>query len=248
MSSISIGQAAKPQNWIFEKRLTWFTRIGAKTWSAHRSLLVLGCESILAATSYTFTVYILSDTQEADWPFRVLRTTLAFLILFRVTGLVTAGLYRHSLRYACIPDLIAIGKIALVSSLFFWAFMWWRFPQLGLPASLFIFDWLFLQILWSGLHFAPRIFRAQRGSRRNNRKRVLIVGAGDAGMTLLKELMTDPTSASEPVALVDDDLTKSGRSIYGVRVLEGTKNIARIAAELRAQEILVCVPTATTLQ
>ena len=67
-------------------------------------------------------------------------------------------------------------------------------------------------------------------------------------MTLLKELMSDPTSASKPVALVDDDPVKSGRSMYGVQAFEGTKNIARIAATLHAQEILVCVPTATAPQ
>ena len=248
MSSISIGRTAKPTDWMFVRSAAWLTRIAGKTWSAHRSLLVLGSQSILAVASYSFAVYVLSDTQETGWSFKTLRATLAFLILFRVAGLATVGLYRRSMRYACIPDLISIGKIALVSSLCYWAFVWWRFPELRLPAAVFIFDWLLLQILWGGLHFAVRVFKAQRGSRRTDRKRVLIVGAGDAGMTLLKELMSDPTSASEPVALVDDDPVKSGRSMYGVQVFEGTKNIARIAATLHAQEILVCVPTATAPQ
>jgi FlaA1/EpsC-like NDP-sugar epimerase len=248
MGSISIARTAKLQDWIFARSAAWATNVAAKTWLAHRSLLVLGSESILAVASYSFAVCMLSDTQEAGSAFKVLRITLAFLFLFRVAGLATVGLYRRSLRYACIPDLISIGKIALVSSLCFWAFVWWRFPRLGLPASLFIFDWLFLQILWGGLHFAARVFKTQRGSRRTNRKRVLIVGAGDAAMILLKELVSDSSSSSEPVALVDDDPAKSGRSFYGVEVLEGTKNIARIAAELQAQEILVCVPTATASQ
>jgi FlaA1/EpsC-like NDP-sugar epimerase len=248
MSSISIGRMVKPQNWIFGKSLAWVAKAAAKAGSAHRSLLILGCESMLAAVSYAFAVYLLSDTQEAGWAFKTLRATLAFLILFRVAGLVSVGLHRRSLRYACIPDLLSIGKIALLTSLFFGAFVWWRFPGLGLPTALFIFDWLFLQILWGGLHFAPRIFKTRRGNQRHDRKRVLIVGAGDAGMTLLKELMTDPSSVSKPVALVDDDPAKSGRSMYGVQVYQGTKNIAQIAAELQAQEILVCVPTATASQ
>jgi FlaA1/EpsC-like NDP-sugar epimerase len=248
MSSISITQTTKPQDWISRRTAGYVARIGAKLWSEHRSALVLSCESMLAVVSFLAAVFVVSETQEHGWATNAIRTTLVFLISFRVVALLSAKLYRRSLRYACIPDIISIAKIAFLSSLFFWTFVWWQFPELRLPAALFLFDWMFLQAMWGGFHFAMRIFRAQQTVQHKGRKRVLVVGAGNAGMTLLKELMTDPGSRCEPVAVVDDDTGKCDRSMYGVPVMSGTKNVARIAAEMRAQEIFVCIPSAAAGQ
>jgi FlaA1/EpsC-like NDP-sugar epimerase len=159
-----------------------------------------------------------------------------------------SGLYHRSLRHSSIPDLISIGKVAFFSSLFFWALVSWQFRDLRIPSALFVIDWMLLQLLWGCLHFGVRIFKTQQAVHRKHGRRVLIVGAGDAGMTLLKELSTDPSSSCQPVAVVDDDLAKSNRSMHGVPVLGGTKNIAKLAAEMRAEEILVCIPSASSSQ
>ena len=248
MSSISITQTTKPHDWISRRTAGCAARIGAQIWSEHRSVLILSCESMLAVVSFLAAVFVVSETQEHGWAISAIRNTLLFLVSFRVLGLLSAKLYRRSLRYACIPDIISIAKIAFLSSLFFWTFAWWQFPELRLPAALFLFDWMFLQALWGGFHFAARFFSVQQAIQHKGRKRVLVVGAGNAGMTLLKELMTDPGSRCEPVAVVDDDAGKCDRSMYGVPVISGTRNVARIAAEMRAQEILVCIPSATAGQ
>jgi FlaA1/EpsC-like NDP-sugar epimerase len=248
MSTLSIGQAARPRDWTLGKVIARGLHLTRRAWCAHRSWIVLSLEIVLAAASYVLAVYIVSETHEPGWAAEILRATFGFLIMFRVAGLVIARPYQRSLRYACIPDLISIGKIALFSGLFFWAFVYWQFQELKTPFALFVLDWMILQLLWGGLHFGSRIIKTQQAVRRKHGRRVLIVGAGDAGMTLVKELSTDPASACRPMALVDDDPTKSNRSMYGVPVVSGTKDIARLAREMRAEEILICIPSATPSQ
>jgi len=248
MSSVSIGQTAQPQGGTLRNVVARGAHLAKSAWSAHRSLFMLCAEIILAAVSYSLAVYVLSETHEPGWALNILRATLGFLILFRLVSLVMSGLYHCSLRHSSIPDLISIGKVAFFSSLFFWALVWWQFRDLRIPSALFVIDWMLLQLLWGCLHFGVRIFKTQQAVHRKHGRRVLIVGAGDAGMTLLKELSTDPSSSCQPVAVVDDDLAKSNRSMYGVPVLGGTKNVARLAAEMRAEEILVCIPSASSSQ
>lgn len=248
MSSLSIRETTPPSDWTLGRAAARYSRLAKRAWCAHRSWFVLGAETVLAAVSYSLAIYVLSETREPGWSLEVLRATLGFLILLRLVGLVMAGLYRRSLRYACIPDLILIGQTAILTSLFFWAFVWWQFRDSKIPLALFVLDWMVLQVLWGSLHFGFRIFKTQQAVRRKHGRRVLIVGAGDAGMTLLKELSMDPTSACQPVALVDDDPTKPNRAIYGVPVVSGTTNIASLAETIRAEEILICIPSATTSQ
>jgi FlaA1/EpsC-like NDP-sugar epimerase len=77
---------------------------------------------------------------------------------------------------------------------------------------------------------------------------VVIVGAGDAGMMLLKELALNSESPCLPVAVVDDDAEKWGRTIHGVPVVGGTDDLARLAAAKCAEEILICIPSASRSQ
>jgi FlaA1/EpsC-like NDP-sugar epimerase len=75
--------------------------------------------------------------------------------------------------------------------------------------------------------------------------RALILGAGDAGTSILKELLLDASSRVLPVGLVDDDPQKGGITICGVPVLGGVRDLQRLVREYQAEEILICVPSAT---
>jgi FlaA1/EpsC-like NDP-sugar epimerase len=76
-------------------------------------------------------------------------------------------------------------------------------------------------------------------------KRVVIIGAGDAGVSVLRELLETPRTGIVPVALVDDDPMKRGTLICGVPVVGGLPNLAVVLSEFQASEVLICVPSAT---
>ena len=216
--------------------------------AARRFLLVLVSEILLAAASYVLAVLALADTRESGWALRVISATIVLLLLCRFAGLASVRLYRRSLLYASIPDLISIAKAVSFTTALFWVLAAWHFHFLRIPAAVFLLDWAFLQILWACLHFGVRVVKTQLAAGRTGGKRVLIVGAGDAGMMLLKEMALDSDSSCRPVAIVDDNPAKRGRSFFGVPVAGGTHDLARLAAQYDVEEILICIPSATRSQ
>jgi len=193
-------------------------------------------------------VYALAEARSAGWASEVLRTTLGWLLLSRVAASESVRLYRRSLRHASIADLLSIAKTISISTFLFGAFVCLQFPRLKIPLAVFAVDWAFLQLLWGGLHFGVRMAKTQQAVWRTGGKRVVIVGAGDAGMALLKELALGSASRYRPVAIVDDDPEKWGRTIHGVPVVSDIAGLAKLAADTRAEEILVGISSATSAQ
>ncbi len=83
-------------------------------------------------------------------------------------------------------------------------------------------------------------FRAPR-----NARSVLIVGAGDGGRLLLRELMKNPELGYRPVGFVDDDPRKQGMRVdRGLEVLGTTEELAEVLEDVEPDEVLIAVPSA----
>lgn len=245
MATLSIGQTTRETSGSVWRRGAIFAR-SRKEAERFRTPLVLGAEISLSALSYTLAVWALSENRGTSWTANVLGASLGLVVLVRFAASVSARLYRRSLRYASVADLILIAKVASASSVGMCALISLKSPPLRIPAAVFVVDWAFLQLFWGGLHFGARVLKTQKAVSRTGGKRVLIVGAGDAGMSLLKALALDPSSGCSPVAVVDDDRGKWGRTIYGVPVFPGgITTLAAIAANTSAEEILICIPSAS---
>ena len=248
MNSVSIARTTGEKIWPGWHFGEGLSRTVRSVWGTRRSVAVLSAEMLLAVTSYTFAIFAWPETHGGLWPGKVLSSTLALLLVCRLAGVWGARLYRRSLRSASIPDFITIVKVASGTTLVFWAVSIWSFPQLKMPPALFVFDWAILLLLWGAMHFGMRVVKTQKKTWSKAGKRVIVVGAGDAGITLLKDLAQDQNGSCRVVALVDDNPEKWGSSICGARVAGGTANLAGIAAENNAEEILICIPSATAQQ
>jgi FlaA1/EpsC-like NDP-sugar epimerase len=248
MHTLSVGQATRDKTGIIFAARTLVAALRRLAGTVDRSALVLLAETLMAAISYTLAVLLLAQARGTAWAAEVLRYTLGFAVAFRLIASASVRLYRRSLRYASVLDFILIAQAVFLSSGALAAFVRWRSSRLKVPAAVFVVDAAFLVLLWGGLHFGARVRRMQQAAKRKHGKRSLIVGAGDAGMTVLKELAQDAASPCRPVAVVDDDAAKWGHTLYGVPVLGGTKDLVGIAARTRADEILICIPSATRPQ
>ena len=213
--------------------------------SARRFLLVLFAEILLAGAAYALAILSLADLREPGWGLHAFSATIGLLLICRFAGLASVRLYRMSLRYASIHDLLSITKAVSFTTAVFWALATWGFRSLHIPAAVFLLDWAFLQIFWAGLHFGVRVLKSHQAAARKDGKRVAVIGAGDAGMMLLREMALDPNLACRPVAIVDDDPAKWGRSYFGVTVVGGTSGLEEYARRLDVEEIFICVPSAT---
>lgn len=243
-AAASCSEPKRTSNAVQQIRATWTHRL--LVCASQRHLVeVLCAEGVLTSVAYTFSVCLLSDVYGPNWARQVLLHTLPWLVGLRLLSFLLMGLCRFSLRAASIPEFICIGKAVSLSSLAFYVYTRFALFNMRLPTALFILDWTLSIFLLVGLHFGLRLYKAQRAIRRSQGKRALIIGAGDAGTNVLKELVLDGTSMVLPVGLIDDDPKKGGRRICGVPVLGGLQDLGRFVREQRAEEVFICIPSAT---
>lgn len=153
------------------------------------------------------------------------------------------GLYRGIWRFSSLPDLIRIFK-AVFFGVFFIAGSLFVYNRLTyMPRSVLPLYCSFLLLFLS----IPRLFyRYYKDWVRHEReaKRTLIIGAGAAGIMLARDLLQDE-GALLPIAFIDDDKAKKGRSIRGVQVLFGTHLVSNYVIEYNIDMILIAIPSAS---
>ncbi len=164
-----------------------------------------------------------------------------------------AGLYNRMWRYASIDELVLIAGGAAGGSLLSAAILFGVILPLaghiGIPRSIPFIDGLLTMLVIGGPRFAIRMawrsrHRESLGRRGDTEKRVLIIGAGDAGAIVVRELHASPQTGLTPVGFIDDDKEKHGIHVYGVLVHGGRESLARIAHELHVDEVIIAMPSA----
>lgn len=153
-------------------------------------------------------------------------------------------LYSSIWEYASIDELMEIVVSVILANIFVSVYV--ILSNMNYSRSLFfiipIIDLFFI----GGIRFLFRTFKRFRGGMKKNGdyKRVIIVGAGAAGAMTLKELRNHQDLYSKPVAFIDDDPKKKGRSINGVPVLGDRNDIYDICEKYAIDEIIIAIPSA----
>ena len=205
---------------------------------------VLGAEVALAGVSFLLTASILGWGQH--WRLWPILSALPLAVPVRALGLLLLGPFKSSLRHADAHELLEIVKAAAASSVVMAGLLVRTgifYPYSSL--AFFVLDWALLILLLGGFHFGARLYRSELWIWRKHVKPVAIVGAGDAGMTLVRELISDPSSRCRPVAIFDDDPKTHGTTICGVTVAGSIGELSSLPREKRVEEVLICIPSAT---
>ncbi len=158
------------------------------------------------------------------------------------------GLYRGLWRFASLPDLWNIARAGVFGALAI-SLALFVFSRLeGVPRSVLLLYPLAL-LFFLG---APRLlYRFWKDSRYGDTpsvpaRRVLILGAGRAGETLVRDLKRE--ERYQPVGFLDDNRTLRGAKLHGVPVLGALENMPEVARESAAEMLLIAMPTASNLQ
>ncbi len=184
---------------------------------------------------------------------RQLRAICAPVLLVKLCTFFLFGLYQGMWRYTSTRDFWRLLQASATSTLLIMAFIFvfYRFEG-GYSRAVFLIDGGLTFLFTGGLRMAIRTFCARYDRTGQplfvppaQRKRILIVGAGAAGEKILREIIENDHLPYRVAGFVDDDPKKHGRSIHGVRVLGPLSELARIAVEQQAEEVLIAVPSAT---
>lgn len=161
------------------------------------------------------------------------------------------GIYRRYWRYASVDDLVSIilavcSATLIIAGLFFGVGILGLNTGRSLPRSVPFIDGLLTLVMIGGVRFSARIVAArwQRGERTGNRKSVLIVGAGNAGAMIAREMLSSRHIQIEPVGFVDDDPVKQKKSIHGLPVLGTRNDIPQLVRKCGIEEVVIAIPTA----
>jgi FlaA1/EpsC-like NDP-sugar epimerase len=157
------------------------------------------------------------------------------------------GSYQKWWRYTDSHDLTRLIQAVVLASLLLIGGVYLVQPHgLTLPRSVAAFDFLLTLLLITGSRFLVRtvLEKPTRGYRLPRGREILIVGAGDGGQQVAREMLRNPELGEVPIGFIDDDPRKVGARMAGVKVLGRTQQLPRILEDAEPHEVIIAIPSA----
>ncbi|MEW6556108.1 MAG: nucleoside-diphosphate sugar epimerase/dehydratase [Elusimicrobiota bacterium] len=171
--------------------------------------------------------------------------TLPLLVVVKLLFFYFFGLFSGLWRYVSIVDLWNIILANFLSSGVFASAVFFYHTFIGYPRSVFIIDFILCTAFIAGVRFFTRLLREKfQITETVKKKNVLIIGAGQSGIAVLRECQNNPLAGLNVVGFIDDDTAKKGHSIFGVKIFGGKKIIPDIVAKYNVEELILAIPSA----
>jgi FlaA1/EpsC-like NDP-sugar epimerase len=190
------------------------------------------------------------DANELPFYFPAVLVMCAVALLIKIPVYFYFGLYRRLWIYASTSELrlitVAVTTASVLTSGVMSLILYFEWLP-GFARSALGIDWLLSLVLIGGSRFALRILSEQsnvRSDAKREAKRVLIIGAGDAGALVVRELQKPSQLNLVPVGFLDDDPAKQNHQIYGVSVIGKVNNLSAILETQQVDEVIIAIPSA----
>ncbi len=215
-----------------------------------RRIVLLICDVLLFAVSSFFALWLryefnIAALIQEEYLMNVVKlfpaTAIVTLIIYAVCGLYNSLWEFAGERETFCIVLASLSASAVHTLLLFLA-------DLAIPRSFVLLQFLFLLIFTLLSRFSYRFLRKQRewfSHRRSDARRTMIIGAGDAGAVIVRELQRSQYSRSHVVCFLDDDTAKIGQHMYGVPVVGNTSFVIEAAKKYNVEEIVLAIPSAS---
>ena len=199
---------------------------------------------LLISASFTASYLIRLQGTGVPWERHVFDRALPALLVARYVFFIVFGLYRGVWRYAGARDAAGVLAACVLSEVVAFLFTWATVPFNGFPQSVFVIDVLLCSFLIGISRFWERALARGLATLvgRGDQRRVIIVGAGRSGRSLLRELRETP--GERVVGFVDDDVALRRRRIQGVSIVGGLDDIGWAVGRLAPDAVLVTIPAA----
>ena len=145
------------------------------------------------------------------------------------------------LAVACVVDALVNTLMILLVN---------RQIEYPVPRSWYFFYGALLLIMMFIGRFSQRGLKtlSNRRHQTEKMKRVLIIGAGEAGNAIIKEIVNSPYVNMKIVGIIDDDKTKKGKFLHGVKVIGDRNDIVDVVETYRVDEIIIALPTVSAME
>jgi FlaA1/EpsC-like NDP-sugar epimerase len=227
--------------------------------------ILLGIDVILLCISWFGSYLIRFDFDIPEKFIDEMFTILPAAVLIKLVCFYLFGVYRGMWRFTSVRDLLDIIKAVSLSTLLIvvWIVLIYRYKNV--PRSIVFIDWCFNIILISGVRLAIRLFFQKfvptspiqsleplDGAGEKHipalNRRLLIIGAGNCGEKILREIQDNPQLRYTVVGFLDDNPNKIGRRIHGIPVRGIIGDVSYLAGKTDADELLIAIPSADTAE
>lgn len=184
---------------------------------------------------------------DAHIPVKYIDAFITLSPIFTLLGLaflMGLNLYSRIWEYASIGEMIAILR-ATTASIGGAIVIIYTFELQGLPRSVYVGTWVMMNALIGASRISWRLFKDRCLIHTEKQaRRILIVGAGDAGAILAREIQSNTKLNMKVVGFVDDDRAKRRQFLYGVPVLGDRSRIPVLVRNLAVEEVIIAIPSA----
>ncbi|MEB7965765.1 polysaccharide biosynthesis protein [Mammaliicoccus sciuri] len=207
-----------------------------------RLVLLLIIDSLIVTFSVFLGYYILEPFFE-NYSMKLLILSSIILLISHHIFAQIFDLYHRAWEYASISELILIVK-AITGSIVATAIIVPLLTQQPPFLRLYFITWMMHLLLIGGSRLSWRIYRKSFISKTDKKKPTLIVGGGQGGSLLIRQMMSTPYMGMEPVLVVDDDPNKQKMSIAtGVKVQGYIADIPELVKKFNIKKIIIAIPT-----
>ena len=177
---------------------------------------------------------------QRDWP---------WVIALQLLCLVGFGQLSGIYRYVSLPDIIHLAWAMALSGALLDLSRWFLDPEYCAPRGVILTQTMLGFLALGGMRAAWRLcherFYSGKKKAIGTEKLVAIIGAGDAGASLVRELRAHPHLGLLPIAFFDDDQQKWHSRIHGIRVCGAPESLHRLKKKLGIQEVVIAMPSAS---
>ncbi|HEV8687958.1 MAG TPA: SDR family NAD(P)-dependent oxidoreductase, partial [Gaiellaceae bacterium] len=212
----------------------------------HR-LWQLAADAVMIAAAWYLAFQLRFDFNVPAYYDRMLGETLWLVLAIKLVVFVAFGFYQRWWRYVSTRDmwraLLGVGVASVIAVVA--VYLFYPVERLRLPRGVALVDPLLLLAFVAGSRLLARtVMERPKSGLVARGKEVLIVGAGDAGQLILRELQRSKVLDYTPIGLVDDNPRWRGNRLHGVRVLGATSDLRTILRNNRPDEVLIAIPSA----
>jgi len=164
--------------------------------------------------------------------------------IFGIIALYITNIYNKIWLYASIAELKAIIKASVIINVLFIAYLY--FFLINFSRSVVMINFVLDIFILGGIRFLLRLIKNYYEQNTTNKpqKNVLVVGAGDAGELLIREYQKHPELGKNIIGVIDDEKSKHGLEIHGIKVLGDRNIIPGVIEEYHVKEVVISIPSA----
>lgn len=207
--------------------------------------VILGFFDIaLVVAAFVLGVYLRFDLNVPAFWLSRMNSILLPAAIIHIFIFYLFGLYRRVWRYTGINDLFLISAAVSVGT--FSTFIFSTFFE-PIPRSSYIIAWFLLILFISGIRLALRVLLdyLSRPKSKGKKKKALIIGAGEAGVLVARELKRHSSNLLiKVIGFIDDDPAKQNQIIHGLPVLGNRKMISEVVDKKQIDEVVIAMPSA----